>query len=473
LLSLKDIYVDGAKAELFPDFIESAGERVFEVEYKFAPSEADDGVTLIIHRDELRQLDQLQLGWLVPGLVEQKVIALLKSLCKEVRRQIVPIPDTARAIVSRLDFGFGEFESQLAREVSRVAGCVVSASDFNVELLPIELRMNIRVVGDGGEVLGEGRDLDLLRREFSVGVLGGVLKGDDLKGGDLTWNRSGLTRWDFGELPESVLIDRGKTTIKMFPMLCGDSLCLADSREVAESVSRVGIVRLFYLLVKREIRSQLKWLPEVDNLQIYSQPICDFDFYNDVGKLVAARAFQIDDLPIPRSEGDYLLRVKSGELRLGVVLQEVAKLIVPLFSEFHGARLAIENVRGERTREACKEAKDSLMRLVGGGFLLGQWDMLREYPRFFKAVQIRFEKLRAGNNDVIDRENMRELAGYWQRYEERRESHNAAGIVDPQLQLFRWMIEEYRVSLFAQKIGTSIKVSPQRLEKQFEKIRKN
>ncbi|MDR1484497.1 MAG: ATP-dependent RNA helicase HrpA [Planctomycetaceae bacterium] len=469
LMSIDDICAERANAELFPDRIESVDSRSFDVDYKFAPSEPDDGVTLIIPREELRQVDKAQLGWLVPGLVEQKVIALLKSLSKDVRRQIVPIPDTAREILSRLDFGIGDLELRLAGEVSRLAGQPVTASDFKPELLPLELRMNIRVIGDNGEILGEGRDLDLLRREFSVGEVGGVC--GVVAGGDSVWNRSGLTKWDFDDLPEFVLIDRGKTTIKAFPMISGNVLCLADSQDRAVSESRKGIVCLFYLLVKHEIRSQIKWFPDLDKLRIYSQPIPDFNFEDDVGKLVAARAFQIDDLPIPRSEGEYNSRVKNGESRLGVSLQEVVKVIAPLLCEFHGARLAIENVKNDRTREACAEAKGNLLRLVGGGFLLGtRWEMLREYPRFFKAAQIRMEKLRTGN-DAIDNANMRELAEYWKRYEERLELHKSAGIIDPQLQLFRWMMEEYRVSLFAQQLGTSIKVSTQRLEKQFEKIK--
>jgi ATP-dependent helicase HrpA len=471
LLSLDDLCVERASEELFPDQIGAVNSsRIFDVEYKFAPSESDDGVTLIIQREELRQLDQAQIGWLVPGLVEQKVIALLKSLPKEVRRQIVPIPDTARAIVKCFDFGLGELELQLAREVSRLAGQIITVSDFKLGLLPSELRMNIRVVDDEGGVLGEGRDLDLLRREFSVGeVGGGVIQNNS------TWNKSNLTKWDFGDLPEFVLIDRGKTAIKAFPMICGDMFCLADSYDRAEYESRLGIVRLFYLLVKREIRSQIKWLPDYDKLRVYSQPIVDFNFEEDISKLVAARAFQIDDLPIPRNESDYNLRVKSGESRLGESLQEVARLIVPLFREFHSARLAIESCQSERTREACAESKNNLSKLVGNDFLLRtRWEMLREYPRFFKATQIRLEKLRTDSGrDAIDRASMRELSAYWERYEERLELHKAAGIVDAQLQLFRWMIEEYRVSLFAQQLGTSIKVSPQRLEKQFEKIKKN
>ncbi|MDR1479272.1 MAG: DUF3418 domain-containing protein [Planctomycetaceae bacterium] len=468
LMSISDISVEDADMDLFPDTISADGSHWFDLSYKFFPADSDDGITLIVQREELRQIDHSLIGWLVPGLIEKKVIAMLKSLPKDIRRQIIPIPNTARSIIKRLEFGTGEIESQLAREISKLAGQAVSVSDFKMELLPMELRMNIRVVDGAGEMLGEGRDLDLLRREFGGSNTDDVVSVN----ADSDWNRSGLTKWDFGDLPESISIERGKKTIKAFPMICGDTLCLTDSPDKAVNESRNGIARLFYISVKREILSQIKWLPDADKLRMYARQIPDFDFENDTGNLVAARAFQINDLPIPRNENEYNIRTQIAKTRIMISLQETFKVIVPMLNEFHGAKLAIESAKSERTREARKDAKNNLARLVGVGFLVGtDWEMLREYPRFFKAVQLRFEKLRSGN-DAIDQASMRELELYRERYEERLELHKAAGIIDPQLNLFKLMIEEYRVSLFAQQLGTSIKVSAQRLEKQFEKIKK-
>ncbi|MDR2169850.1 MAG: ATP-dependent RNA helicase HrpA [Planctomycetaceae bacterium] len=519
LMSMEDIFDCEVDAELFPDKIELGGLRAFELAYKFSPGDLDDGVTLIIQREELRQLDSAALGWLVPGMLERKLAALLKTLPKDIRRQIVPIPDTARAIINRLEIGSGDILTQLARETSRVAGRAVGVADFNIELLPQELLMNIRIVDANGEILGEGRNLDLLRRKFGSGEIinagnnlaqnilvknnlaqnnfaannkvSNISKVDNINnvnnvnnvnvnnisgGGigviDSGWDRSGLMCWDFGDLPEFVVVARGRASIKMFPMICGDRLCLSDSFDKALSESRIGVVRLFYLLVKRDLRSQIRWLPDVDRMRVYAKSLNEFDFDEEFCMLAAARAIRIDELGVPRSEVMFAGRVKDATARLGDAVREVAKVIVPLLTEFQGARLAIESVINSRTRESCEEARVNLMRLVVGGFLLRtEWGMLREYPKFFKAVQIRCEKLRQGN-DVIDRSNMRELGEYWRRYEERLELHLAAGIIDPQLSLFRWMLEEYRVSLFAQQLGTSIKVSPQRLEKQFEKIKK-
>jgi len=155
--------------------------------------------------------------------------------------------------------------------------------------------------------------------------------------------------------------------------------------------------------------------------------------------------------------------------KIVLAVQEVTKVIVPLFETYHQAKLAIER---NKPHPAALEAAEHLARLVPPGFLTAtDWNYLREYPRYFRAVPMRFEKLRGGGESA-DRQSVAELDRYWQNYLKRRELHELAGITDPELEVFRWMLEEYRVSLFAQKLGTSIKVSPQRLDKQFDKVKR-
>ena len=152
-----------------------------------------------------------------------------------------------------------------------------------------------------------------------------------------------------------------------------------------------------------------------------------------------------------------------------VAIQEVAKVIESLLETYHQAKLAIER---SKPHPAALEAEEHLSCLVPTGFLsTTDWNYLQEYPRYFRAVTMRLEKLRSGG-DAADRQGMEELRRYWQKYLECRKLHELASITDPELDMFRWMIEEYRVSLFAQRLGTSMKVSPQRLDKQFEKVRR-
>ena len=161
--------------------------------------------------------------------------------------------------------------------------------------------------------------------------------------------------------------------------------------------------------------------------------------------------------------------MRHNEKGIVLAVQEVTKVIVPLLDAYHLAKLAIER---NKPHPAALEAEEHLARLVVPGFLTStDWNYLREYPRYFRAVSVRFEKLRSGG-EAADRRGVAELSKYWHKYLEHRKLHELAGITDPELEIFRWMLEEYRVSLFAQKLGTSIKVSPQRLDKQLEKVRR-
>jgi len=154
---------------------------------------------------------------------------------------------------------------------------------------------------------------------------------------------------------------------------------------------------------------------------------------------------------------------------IALAVQDVTKVIVPLLESYHLAKLTIER---NKPHPAAWEAAEHLTRLTPPGFLTAtDWTFLREYPRYFRAVPIRFEKLRSGG-EAADRQGVAELDKYWQDYLKRLELHQLAGITDPELEVFRWMLEEYRVSLFAQRLGTTVKVSPQRLEKQFEKVKR-
>ncbi len=455
--------VDDSVLENFPDSLKTFDGGSAQLEYNFAPGEEHDGLTVVVPMEGLRQLEPSRLGWLVPGLVEQKIAALLKSLPKEIRRQIVPIPETVKELVKKIEFGQGSLEEQIAKEVSRLIGRLVVPKDFNAEQLPPELRMGIKVLDPEGNAVGQSKNLDDLRKEFGV-------KGTPVVA-DPRWSRTELTVWDFGDLPESIEIERNGVRIKAFPMIVGNQLALADSLDKAVRETRRGIVRLFYLQTKRDIRSQVQWLPNADRLKVFSQPLPEFDFQHDVGMLIASRAFQIDELPIPRTQAEFERRSQKGKERLGVAVQEIAKFVGPLFEAFHQARLSIEQNKSQRTDWAWRDAKESLQRLVEPGFPLDvPWSMLKEFPRFFKAIPLRFEKLKGG--ETADRQATDELAVFWKKYSERLELHQAAGITDPELDAFRWMIEEYRVSLFAQRLGTALKVSPQRLDKQLEKVRR-
>jgi len=388
-MTLEDLCTTSADVSAFPDKLQT-----FDINYRYAPGEADDGLTLLVPQEQIRQLEPARLGWLVPGLIEQKITALLKSLPKEIRRQIVPIPDTVKEMMGKIQFGEGDLYGQVCKEVTRLVGRIVVPTDFNPEQLPPELRMSIRVLDTDGATLGESKDFLSLRKE------------------------------------------------------------LAPAVQVSADVKKTE--REFYEKHKREIKTQIQYLPNVDKLKLYARTLPDFDFQEELGLLIAALAGgSKEPAAVPPT--------------IVTAVQDVTKLIVPLLETYHQAKLTIER---NKPHPSALEAEEHLQRLTLPGFLTAtDWNYLREYPRYFRAVPMRFEKLRSGGESA-DWQGAEELKKYWQKFLERRELHDLASIDDPELEVFRWMIEEYRVSLFAQRLGTSMKVSPQRLDKQFEKVRR-
>ena len=231
--------IDAETAAAFPDEATFDGSSQLPLKYRFSPGESDDGASLIVPLEGLRQLETRRLGWLIPGLVEQKIVAMLKTLPKEIRREIVPIPDTAREIVKRISFGDGSLEEVVAKEVSRLAGRRTTVADFDLERTPPELLLNLKVVDDAGELLAEGRDAGELRERLGVEMnksIGAVV--------DPQWNRDGLTTWDFGTLPESISIARGSLTVSAYPALC-DPRFLTNSFSPSAPEARTVATRLF------------------------------------------------------------------------------------------------------------------------------------------------------------------------------------------------------------------------------------
>lgn len=471
--SLSDLCNEEVNSDVlqhFPDSLTTMEGTVAPIEYHFTPGEPEDGVTLVVPLEGLRQLEPTRLGWLVPGLLEQKIIAMLRVLPKDVRRHLVPIPDTAKQLTQELVYANGVLEEVLAKSVSRLVGQPIRPTDFERERIPDELKINIRVLSENGTVLGKGRELEQLQKELGVEAAKSIAAIDDPR-----WNRENLLEWNFGDLPEFIELSRGTGKIRAFPTLFDGkksvSLQLSDSLDRAERETRLGVMRLFYLKTSRDLLTQTNWIPNMDRLRLYAQSLPEFDIKTGIAELIATRALEMDERPLPRNLVDFTNRFQSGKTRMGIAVQEVTQVMGSLLESYQQARLAIEQNKSTRFDYAWRDAKAALSELTAPSFLLTTpWNWLRQYPRYFRAVVSRFERLKSGGEQQ-DFAGTQELAKYWNMYLDRRLLHEASGIADPELELFRYMIEEYRVSLFAQKLGTSIKVSANRLDKQWDKVR--
>ncbi len=464
----------------YPDNFHTLQGTTLPLDYEFKPGENDDGVSVSTPIESLNQLDTSSLGWLVQGLLEQKIVALLKTLPKDIRRELIPVAETARLIKDSITFGEGDLLEVLARQVSRLVGRLVTGKDFDSSRLPNDLIMNVKVLGAEGNLIDQDRDLDALRKRLGIEITRSFSAVTDPK-----WTRDGLTSWDFGSLPEYVTLSNGNIQLKGYPALCDPrflqeenkkfkdktlSLRLFDSPLKAVQYHRTGILRLFSLNAHDELLNQTKWIPNLNRYGMLLTSIPHLNIVTFCMELLAASAVDLLDRPLPRNEGELNHLVRDAREKIAMAVQEITRWIRLFATNWQGARLAMEQNKKGLAANAVTDVDFQISQLLIPGFHWNiPWQRLREYPRYLEAISVRFEKIKS-SGPASDCNFTDELRKLWIQYEDVREKQSLAGIIDPELDLYRWMLEEYRVSLFAQKLGTCMKISAVRLEKQWDKV---
>jgi ATP-dependent helicase HrpA len=454
--------------EKYPEGVQ-VGERELPLHYHFAPGTDDDGITVVVPQSAVEQLSPGRLGWLVPGMLEEKVVALIRTLPKASRRLLVPAPDTARRAVAELQFGEGSFADAVAQALTRVSGEPIAAHEFQWDRLPPHLQMNVHIVDDRGQVIVSGRDLEQLRRELHSRTAAAFAASDQRQ-----WQRDDLVAWDFGDLPAEVRWERSGLVVTGYPTLVDQgasvSLRLAPSAVQAAAQTRRGIRRLCCLAERDELRAQVAWLPNLDKLELLAAPLCSArSLEQQLSELLADRAF-LDTDELPRTADAFRRFLDRGREQIGLAVQDVTRLVLPLLEAQQAARLAVERLPAGRWPEVTQDLRGQLANLTPSGFLSRTpWQWLQHFPRYFHAIELRVDKLLHGAQ-LRNQQHTAQVANYWRAYLQRAEEEQAQGICDPELEQFRWMLEELRVSLFAQELGTSLPISTKRLQQQWAKV---
>lgn len=462
-----DVTTDAISGEDYPDTLE-IGSSELPLNYHFEPGGEEDGVHLKIHRAALSQVSDERLGWLVPGLLKPKLVSMIKSLPKRIRRNLVPAAEVAQQIYDELRPVHGQvpFLPAVCQAMTRHAEMPVSPSDFQAEKLEPHLNFLIDVVDDSGNTIAKGRHVGPLSHELGE-------KTDEPQAAEHGGEASSIatepmTGFDIDSLPAEVIRDRGGVRVAQFPALVdnGDSVVarLFPDQSSADSAMAQGLTRLFATAERKELRRQVRWLPELDQAKIQlSGAIRVERFENSLMDLLARIAF-VETQPLVRSRDAFDLRRKDRGEKISIAVQEVATWLTTLGKNHLRMRAALESTPGSRFSSAVDDVKGQLKWLLHDSFLsVTPWSWLKHYPRYLDAIAYRVEKLSSGSS-ARDEEGRQTVEALWRRWldspgeGERTPASSATSE-------FRWMIEELRVSLFAQPLGTSVKVSPKRCEK--------
>jgi ATP-dependent helicase HrpA len=448
----------GADHTLFPETMPVDGVAC-KLKYRFEPGHALDGVTLQLPLYLLNRIEPAQVDWLVPGLIREKLIALLKFLPKDKRRPLIPLPDTVTAFLSAAKSGEQTLTAALAAFIHKKTGVDIHPDEWKGEL-PAHLQMNLGVIDDSGQELASGRDLVALRQQ--LGGAARITYGGGAE--DSEFERTGLVEWNFGDLPEQVNFKRGGRELIGYPALVdnGESvdLRLLDATAVAEAETRRGVVRLLRIALAAQFKQLDKDLARETALALK---------YRSFGSPEQLRAALIDaiakrallgDDDTPRDAKTFSKQKERAKPKISVVKQALLRDVAEIL-DLHAQVAARLNAKPQFTA-AMRDEHAHLAALVSPDFITATpWTHLKDLPRYLRGILKRLEKLPAA--EQRDSRGMAGVLTLQNKYLARRAQ--AKGEVSAALDDFRWQLEELRISLFAQELKTPYPVSIKRLDK--------
>ncbi|WP_416274503.1 DUF3418 domain-containing protein [Lamprobacter sp.] len=569
-MDLEQVMQHDARAitgEQFPDRLQ-IGATELPLEYRFEPGHEADGVTLVLPAMLINQVSPERLQWLVPGLLEERITAMLRGLPKTLRRSFVPMPDTAARVAARLTPSDRPLVRALGEELKALTGVQVPEDAWDEAALPPYLRMKLRLIDLDGHTLAFDDDLLRLKRRLAEGAFGdgqrapegqlaavprsdpsgrhapgghalqagahgsqlagGVARGRSTPSGNgresntsgghtpggataggqraaaaaseaaasgsanpaVVWGhaieRDGLKRWDFGALPESVDLDRAGIKLRGWPALVdqGDAVAIRvlDAQHSAAEAMRGGLRRLFMLAFGADLRTLRRGLcdtagglgrlrlqyakaPQTEPLPGAKSPP---DLADELLALILDLTFTEGQPPI-RDQASFEQRLQTNKPRLFLVAQEVCGLAANILGTYQTVRKRLDGITQMQWMPSVLDMRAHLDSLVYRGFLVQiPFAHLQDYPRYLRALEQRAEKLPQAA--TRDRDWMQALAPLLERWRERVAAAAAAERQDERLDEIRWMLEELRVSLFAQQLGTAYPVSVKRLERRWREL---
>ncbi|HEY6087915.1 MAG TPA: ATP-dependent RNA helicase HrpA [Burkholderiaceae bacterium] len=457
--------------------------------YLHDPGDPKDGLTVTVPIYALNQVSEERCAWLVPGMLSAKVLALVKSLQQRPRSRLVPLPDYADEFCASTPFAHGSLVDTLLKAVRDRTQLAVQRNDFKLETLAPHQWMNFRVVDEHARQLGTGRNLAALKAELGPQARSAfqALAGLKLGPAELpapVAARPGVhapapavapaiksalfTDWTFGELPELMEVRKSGQTLVGFPALIdkvtGVEIEVFDEPGLAAIRHRVGLRRLVALQLKEPLKYLEKNIPDLPRMATQFMGLGSAeDLREQIIAVALDRAFLAE--PLPTDAGAFKARLEAGRSRLTLIAQEVARAAATVLQEHANAVRKLKDSRP--SKDVADDIGAQLQRLVGRRFLTDtDWAALAHLPRYLRAILMRLDKLRADPaRDAQRLADLRPLEQRWlRRLAERR------GTADARLDEFGWLLEELRVSLFAQELRTPQPVSVKRLDRAWAQL---
>jgi ATP-dependent helicase HrpA len=463
----------GVTTEAFPHHIKVGGID-YPLSYHFEPGSPRDGVTLTLPLAQLNQIPAARMDWLVPGLLKEKLVQLIKTLPQRIRAKLVPVPDfveefIAATVGNEKRMGMGLIPPLIdyileARGLN-ARGWAVTPDAFRPDALPLHFSMNYKLIDEHSRQLDMNRSLMQLRAEW-----GKEAKQEFAELHETPSEFTNLTDWTFGELPELMEVRVAGQTVIGYPALTDEgetvSLKVFDSAEEASDAHRGGLLRLFMLQFRDQVKYFDKNIPGLNQMAMQYMALGSND---ELKRQIITLTFERACLnePWPTTPNAFKSRCGDSKARLGLIMQEVCRMVGVVLTEWQAVTKKLPAFKAHTA--ALQDIEAQLKRLIGKQFITETpFERLQHFPRYLKGIQVRLDKLKS--NPTRDTQLMAEYGPLWTNYERRALQLAKMGTYSPQIEQFRWLLEELRISLFAQELKTPVPVSSKRLQKQWEGI---
>ncbi len=452
----------------FPDEIDVNGHLV-RLRYRFAPGSDDDGLTVLVPLPLLAAMDPARLDWLVPGLLLEKTTALIRSLPKSLRKHFVPVPEFATASVQAMRFGEGDLRIALARELKRMTDVDVPAGAFNDERLGPHLRARIELIGAEGSAVETDDDLVALQKRHKVraqqAFLG--LSDDQFKGRE-------VKTWDMEEIPVRLEYEREGVPVVGYPGLATDGervrLQLFATERLAAVAHLQGTRQMFLNGHARLCKDLRRGFAEQQSMCLDYARVPGGDcraLLDDIVAVCVDRALQLDDGESILARRVFEERCAQARANLFGVGRETVDLTCSILAAYRQVMLARRDLDTPMRKPSLTDVDSQLKGLIYPGFLLvTPFPQLQCLPRYLAGLSERLSRM--GLSLLDDERRMLEVKPFWDQY--------SAAVSDPGgvessalLSEYHWLIEEFRVSVFAQKLKTNVPVSAKRLRKHWHR----